>query len=188
MTTHAPSRNLFKTPHTKPNPTSLLARTLLLAVIYSQLTTNTATASPLSSLPASAPGFASGAAPAPVPAVHAGIPHSADATVYDTDDLGGAVVAADLKFDDDNDDNVDDEDGGQDYPNYQDIANENDDETMGFDAMGNAVDKGVHRTGSSSSSSNRSVRPCLLHIRGLTSSQYPHPHHLPSHLPRSPPF
>lgn len=103
-----------------------LARALLLAVLCSHIPT--VIASPLPSLPASAPGFHSGG----VPAAHDTL---SDAWT-DRSDTDPAAPAIDVDSDADSDDDWDLE--------YEEMING--DENMGVDGMGNAIEKGLDTT------------------------------------------
>lgn len=121
MATHSIKRISSVSSRSKATHTSLLARALLLALLCSHV--STVTASPLPSLPASAPGFESGA----VSGIHDdAIPEP----WIDSSELNPGLPAIDL-------DSGEDEDWDL---GSEDMANG--DEGMGVDGMGNAIAKG----------------------------------------------
>jgi hypothetical protein len=100
---------------------SALARALLIAVLCSQL--STVSASPISSLPASAPGFHAGS----VSAVKETLGHPRIETTH----VNPIPPPVDIKLDEDEDWDLE----------YEDVAHE--DQMMDVHGMGNAIDKVV---------------------------------------------
>lgn len=113
--------------HPKTTQSPFLARALLFAALCAHV--STITAATLPSLPASAPGFDSGAV---VPAKHDAISNDA---LVDTpviiDPVAPSVTDLDFEDDDDDDWNLE----------YDDVAIA--DERIGVDGMGNAIEKGM---------------------------------------------
>jgi hypothetical protein len=121
MNTRSDNRVRSVQPHTRTTSSPCLARALLLAVLCSHIPT--VIASPLPSLPASAPGFHSGAAPATHDTLS-----DAWTDRSDTDPAGPAI---DVNSDSDDDWDLE----------YEEMANA--DENMGVDGMGNVIEKGL---------------------------------------------
>lgn len=104
--------------------TPLLSQALLLAILCSHVTT--VTASPLPSLPASAPGFHSGT----VSTIH----DAASEPWSDTPDLDPVATVSDLDLD------VEEAEDDDWHLEYDEVV-ANDDERMGVDGMGKAIAK-----------------------------------------------
>jgi hypothetical protein len=117
--------------HPKTTQSPFLARALLFAAFCAHV--STITAATLPSLPASAPGFDSGAV---VPAKHDAISNDA---LVDTPVIIDPVAPSvtDLDFEDDDDDDDDDDWNLE----YEDVAIA--DERIGVDRMGNAIENGM---------------------------------------------